>query len=415
MSNDDKVVIISNRKKLKNSVAYIDTNNGKILDTKNNLKLLLDLHFIKVRWNIMLRSREITIPSVRHFIDEKENADLAHIYHIATIKGMPNKNLDRHLDTIAWENAYHPIVECIENKPWDKIPRMDNFISTLKTKDPEFSYSIIRRWLISAIAACHTEKGFSAQGVLVLQGTQNIGKTRWVKSLDPLKCDAVKEGLLIDPSNKDSVITASQCWIAELGELDGNFRKTDIAPLKSFITNSVDIVRFPYNPRNTYLHRRSVFIATVNENNFLVDDTGNRRWWTIEVESIDFSQSFDMQQVWAEIYYLWKTENENTWLSDKEMIDLNKVNETHEILDPFEEKLLSMFDFYPGWQKKETLKMSATEVLEKLGWTKTTKSDLSRMSKIIMKYTGCKPRRTNSLRYHILPLLKIDFDLPDGF
>lgn len=413
-NNPDNIIVISQHKKLKNFVAYPDKIGKKILDTQTNLKCLLDMHFIKVRWNMMLRMREITIPGINHFVDEKENADLAHIYHLATISRMPNKTLDRHLDSLAWINAYHPIVECIENKPWDKVPRMDNFIATVKTKDQEFSYSIVRRWMISAIAACHTKTGFSAQGVLVLQGVQNLGKTRWVKALDPLNCGAVKEGLLVDPSNKDSVITASQCWIAELGELDGNFRKADIARLKSFITNSVDVVRSPYNARNSYLNRRSVFVATVNESNFLVDDTGNRRWWTIEVESIDFSQTLDMQQVWAEAFHLWKGENEITWLSEKEMVELNKVNEQHEIIDPFEEKFLTIFDFRPGWEKDTTLKMTTTEVLEKLGWDKPNKSDTCRMGRIIIKHTGKKPRKV-SLSYHTLPLLKIDFDLPDPF
>lgn len=410
-NSDNNVIVISQHKKLKNYVSYPDKIGKKILDTQNNLKCLLDLYFIKVRWNIMLRLREIIIPGVDHFVDEKENADLAHIYHLATISRMPNKNLDDHLDSIAWTNTYHPIVECIENKSWDGIPRLSAFIDCLNTKDQEFTHSIVRRWMISAIAAAHSKTGFSAQGVLVLQGNQNIGKTRWVKSLDPINCGAVQEALIIDPANKDSVITASKCWIAELGELDATFRKADVARLKSFITNSVDIVRSPFKPRNTNLHRRTVFVATVNDSNFLVDDTGNRRWWTIEVESIDSNQVFDIQQVWAEVYHIWKEENEITWLSDKELTKLNKVNEQHEIIDPFEEQLLSAFDFREGWEDGVTLRMTTTEVLAKLGWSKPNKSDLTRMGKIIIKHTGRKPKKV-SLSYHMLPALITNFSLP---
>lgn len=413
MHKDDKV-IPKNVKKLNRAIHYPNTNNGKILDTKNNLQLLLSLHNITVRWNMMLRCREIFIPNVSHFVDEKENADFAFIYHLATTNFMPRINLDRHLDSIAWENAYHPIVECIKNKPWDGLPRMDDFISSIKTKDNNYSNGIIKRWFISAIAACHTEKGFSAQGVLVLQGKQNMGKTRWVKSLDPIDCGAVKEGLLIDPSNKDSVITASQCWIAELGELDGNFRKADIARLKSYITNSVDIIRFPYMPRNSYLNRRSVFVATVNESNFLVDETGNRRWWTVEVESINLDHGLNIQQVWAEVYHVWKSQNEPTWLTESEMNKLTIVNEQHEQIDPFEEKFIETFDFRPGWEKQTTIKMTSTGVLEELGWSKPTKSDVSRMGKIIMKYTNRKPRKV-SANYHTLPTLKISDDIPPKF
>ncbi len=414
MHPDDKVVK-TNVKRLNATIKYPDLINGKPLDTQNNLKKLLELHNIVVKFNIMLRVREVTIPNIFHFEDEKENADLEYIYHISTISGMPNSRLDRHLSAIAWANAYHPIVESITQKPWDGIPRMNNFISSVKTKDQEYSHNIIRRWMISAIAAAHSKKGISSQGVLVFQGKQNLGKTKWVKSLDPLNCGAVKEGLLLDPSNKDSVITASQCWIGELGELDGTFRKSDIARIKSYITNSVDVIRSPYNARNSYFYRRTVFVATVNESNFLVDDTGNRRWWTVEVDSIDFDHKLDIQQVWAEVFHVWKSQNENTWLSDSEMNKLNEVNTEHELIDPFEEKFLSIFDFTEGWRNKVTMKITATDVLTKLGYDKPSKTDATRMGKIIIKHTNEKPKKIMSNRFHVLPLLKTDFKMPNNF
>ena len=388
---------------------YPDISGKTPLDTRNNLKFLLDLHNITVRWNIMLRRREISIPNVSHFVDEKENADLAHVYHLATINNMPNSRLDKHLDSLGWMNSYHPVRECILNNPWDKKSRLDKFIAAIKTKNEEFSYTIIRRWMFAAIAAAFSEKGFACQGVLVLQGDQYIGKTKWVKLLSPVGSEAVKEGLILDPNNKDSVITASQCWIGELGELDGTFRKSDIARIKSYITSDVDIVRLPYNARNSYLSRRTVFVATVNETKFLVDDTGNRRWWTIEVESIDFNHGLDIQQVWAEVFEIWKSENEHTWLSSDEMNALNKINEDHEQIDPFEEKVLELFNFEdPEWRKKPTLKMTTTQVLDKIGYNKPTRSDATRMGKILIKLTGIKPKKSGD-RFHILPLINTNF------
>jgi putative DNA primase/helicase len=407
----DKTVKVSNIAELKASIRYPDTEGKKILNTTQNLKMLLNLHKIVVRWNIMLRVREVFIPNVFHFVDEKENADLAYIYNLAILNGMPITRLDCHLDLIGWENSYHPIVQCILDKPWDGIPRLDNFIKTVKTKDDEFSYKMIKRWMLSAIGAAFSKHGFSNQGVLVLQGDQNLGKTRWVKSLDPLQCGAVKEGLIVDPSNKDSVITASQCWIAELGELDGTFSKADIARLKSFITSSVDVIRLPFAPRNSHLHRRTAYVGTVNNSKFLVDDTGNRRWWTIEVDAIYLEHGLDMQQVWAEVYDLWSKDNK-TWLSKEELIVLNEKNTEHEKIDPLEEKLLEMFDWSDGWQERVTIECSATQVLEKMGSRMPTQNETYRMGKIITKFTGVKCRRNGKKRLHRLPLYHCDFKEP---
>lgn len=414
----DKTVKVSNVKELKAPIRYPDTEGKKILNTTQNLKMLLNLHKIVVRWNIMLRVREVFIPNVFHFVDEKENADLAYIYNLAILNGMPITRLDCHLDLIGWENSYHPIVECIINKPWDKKPRLDDFIKTLKTKDDEFSYKMIKRWMLSAIGAAFSKHGFSNQGVLVLQGDQNLGKTRWVKSLDPIQCGAVKEGLIVDPSNKDSVITASQCWIAELGELDGTFSKADIARLKSFITSQVDVIRLPFAPRNSHLHRRTAYVGTVNNSKFLVDDTGNRRWWTIEVDSIDLMHGLDIQQVWAEVYDIWSKDNQ-TWLNSEEMIVLNEKNKEHEMIDPFEESLIEMFDWHPEWRNGVTLELTATQVLNKMGRKSPTRAETTRMGNIIIKFTGKKPKRITvektQRRVHFLPLLRGEFKSPPNF
>lgn len=387
-------------------INYPEIVDNRVLDTWRNLKQLLDAHKIQVRWNMMFRSREITIPEINHFFDEKENADLAYIYDLATNKKMPNARLDKHLDVIAWNNVYHPIASCITNKPWDKIPRLNQFIATIKATNHQLAKVLIKRWMMSAVAAVFSEKGFSNQGVLVLEGKQNIGKTRWVKSLDPILCGAVKEGLLLDPSNKDHVITASQCWIAELGELDGTLRKSDIAALKAYITNTVDILRFPYKEKNSHLARRTAFVATVNEKHFLNDTTGNRRWWTIEVESINLNHNLDMQQVWAEVYDFW-SKNNQTWLHTDEMDLLNETNNEHELIDPFEEKALSYFDWCDNWQNLSVQTLTTSQVLERLGYRSPSKNETTRMGGILVKLTGKPPKRSAQTRLHTLPMVRI--------
>jgi putative DNA primase/helicase len=377
---------------------YPETDGNKILDTRNNLKFLLDIHNITVRWNTMLRLREIFIPDINPFIDEQENASLYEVYQLATTSRMPNTKLDRHLDSLAWKNTYHPIVDCIEKNTWDKVPRLDKFISTLKTKDDNLSYKIIKRWMISAIAAAFSLKGFASQGALVLQGAQGIGKTTWVKSLDPINCGAIKEGLLLDPSDKDSIIKATSCWIGELAELDGIFRKSDLAPLKSYITNSLDILRYPYKPRDTYLARRSVYVATVNESQFLIDDTGNRRWWTIEVESIDFNHKLDMQQIWAEVYDLYKIGNQ-AFLTKEESNLVNDSNISHEKSDPLKEKLYSRYDFDVNGSRW----LSSTQVLEELGFTNPSRSDCTRMGNLLKIASNGQERLNRGYRQYKVP------------
>lgn len=381
----------------------LDSKNNKVpLNTYGNLEYMLNQLNIILRWNDMRRSREVLIPGFPLFRDDEENSALREITNLAEINGFPTSKIDDHLESIAIQHRYHPIVDCIKAKPWDGKSRVDDFISTIKSTNDSLSRILIRRWMISAIAAIFSDESISLQGVLVLQGKQNVGKTSWIKSLDPISCGAIREGAILDPANKDDVISVSRYWIVELGELDGTFRKSDIARLKAFITNPVDIVRAAYARKHSQLTRRTAFVATVNEPRFLVDDTGNRRWWTIPVESINLNHGLDIQQIWAEIYQLWLN-GEQQSLTIDELTFLNKANTDYEQIDPLEEKVIEHFNWRDNWQNYQTLSMTSSNVLHEIGYKTPTRTEATRMGKILTKLTGSKPHR----RYHILPVRKI--------
>ena len=146
--------------------------------------------------------------------------------------------------------------------------------------------------------------------------------------------------------------------------------------------------------------RRSVLAATVNESRFLVDVTGNRRWWTISItEPINTRHGLDMQQVWRAVYELWK-QGESPILLLNELEMLNGLNTEFEYLDPFELKLQEHFD--DDW--KNRIWMNATQVLDVIGYDKPNKSQTTQMGNILMK-KGYE-KGTGRLRYsYKMPVL----------
>lgn len=377
----------------------------KVLDTHVNLGWLLSHFDAQIRYNLMTRNREVVIPGHYIFQDDSENASLSHVTYLATLNEMPVTNIDTHLDKLAQQpgNAYHPIVESMRETPWDNVPRLEKFIATVKAKDQPLANKLIRTWMMAAMAAAHSAHGFINQGVLVLQGPQKVGKTSWVKALDPINCGCVKESAFLDPSNKDSVAQLASYWIAELGELETIFRKSEIGRLKSYITTEFDYLRLPYAKKPTRLARRSVYVATVNDTNFLSDDTGNRRWWTVEVEEIQFDHGLDMQQVWAEVCHYWQS-GEATDLDFATQSEVNISNEKHEKVDPLREKLLTSYD----WASTFTRWLTATAVLEELGFTKPNRADATRMGgllKNVVDVVHPKDRSTKVVRgYKLYPV-----------
>jgi predicted P-loop ATPase len=378
------------------------TDNLKPVNSTENLAFLLRHLSITARWNDMAHKREVVIPGFSAYEGDAENSILNRVIDIAGHNNLPTTRIDEQLTAIAQGNHYHPIVDSILGTPWDGIPRWGDFIAQIKTFNSEHAHSLIRRWMLSAIAAAFSERGFAQQGALVLEGPQGVGKTQWVKHLDPINCKAVKEGGLLDPTDKDTIIELASHWIVELGELDGSFRKSDTARIKSYLTSDCDRVRLPYARKTTVIPRRTAYVATVNESRYLTDLTGNRRWWTVSVDSIELNHGMDLQQVWAEAYYYWM-QGEKTWLDRKQIEELHDHNAQYEQLDPFEDLLLNHFDWSEGWETKpNTTKMTCAELLRAIGYATPTRADVTRISYLIMKHTKKKANR----RLHTLPSVR---------
>lgn len=370
----------------------------KVLDTHINLEWLLKHFNTEIKYNLMTRRREITIPN--HFISQEDydNEALSLVEYLSIINDMPINKINEHLNKIALKNAYHPIIECIKNNPWDGVKRIDSFLETIQSSNQELSNKILRVWMRAAIAAAYSIDGFASHGAVVIQGKQGIGKTGWIKALDPINCGAIKDGAILEPALKDCVIGLSQYWIIELGELDATYRRTDIARIKSFITMNFDSLRNPYARLENKRPRRSVYIGTVNNSDYLVDDTGNRRWWTIEATAINYQHNFDMKQVWAEIHNEW-INGESTYLVNDLQEEVNVNNSKFEQLDPLEEKLISFFE----WSSPLTKEMTVTAILTEMKWPVIDQKSANRLSKILTKLTKDKGRRTSMERLRIVP------------
>ncbi len=363
---------------------------GAPLNTVENLACMLDQYGITCRYNEVSKDVEVTIPDRRYSRDNAGNCSMAELISLCSRNRMPRSDLDGFVKLIADGHCFNPVRDWIESVPWDGRSRLADIGGTITSDiDPNLKLALIYRWMVSAVAAIYKPRGFSAHGVLVFTGEQGKGKTAWIKSLVPDELNAFLEGAMIDPANKDTVIQAVGHWIVELGELDATFRKADVARLKAFVTQTVDKVRQPYDRRASEYQRRTVFFASVNEDRYLVDDTGNRRWWTVPVQAVDYQHSIDVQQLWAEVLDHYH-KGAQWWLTPDEQEMLNEVNAEHESVDPVEEMLRKVFDWdRPGLGQD----MTASEALIAIGFDKPNRAASTHASKILQKMTGGKPRK----------------------
>lgn len=268
------------------------------------------------------------------------------------------QDITDYITRYATRHKYNPVLKAIKAVKWDGLDRVgqiyDIFKIPMDTIDDYYSRAFILKWLKQCVCGLFNDidNPFSLDIILVFQGKQGIGKTRFFEML-ALNSRFFGEGICLDPRDKDSIIQATSKWISELGEL-GSTMKKDIDSVKAFLTKSTDEYRAPYGKASLHYPRITSFVGTVNDTEFLIDQTGNRRFVTIPLPSdliIDYNtqiKPFDALQLWAQIYNIVKDEDKSSCfrLTESEKQYLEKRNSTFvkpmkgecEVLDILEEQ-----------------------------------------------------------------------------
>jgi putative DNA primase/helicase len=201
------------------------------------------------------------------------------------------------------------------------------------------------------------------------------------------------------------VFQALSNFIVELGEVDATLRKADLAQLKAFMTKDQDVLRRPYAKKESSYARRTIFCASVNESAFLKDPTGNRRFWTIACDVINFNHDIDMQQLWAEFAEMYRA-GEAWYLEASEMVALNDGNEEFMEIDPVEERILSSYE----WESERQLSRNATQICQEIGIHEPKRADANSVCRVLKKMGIVRLPRTKLGIFYKMPRQKTAFE-----
>lgn len=273
--------------------------------------------------------------------------------------GVKNKSLI--LDVLlaeAWANRYDPLRDFLNSLEWDGTDYIEMLGGWFLCKNEPIRLadgtlkSVIsvwlRRWLIGAV-------GKALDGIqnpmLVLAGTQGIGKSEFARWLcSPLSDYFVSSPIV--PDNTDHLRWLAGNFIWEVAELGSTTRKADIEGLKAFLTRPECTYRVPYAKNEVHRPARASFIGTINLDNagFLMDATGNRRFLSAELVSIQweaYTQNIDPLQLWAQAAYLYR-QDPNSWkLTIDEEKSRDVINEEYGAEDPILDAIEALYDVVP--------------------------------------------------------------------
>lgn len=283
--------------------------------------------------------------------DEKASSDFAILrakdvntfYINAQMKGIScSQNSLKALVDSDYAKPFNPFTHYFFSLPtWNgKTDYIAQLAQRVKTTDPAFFIDSLRHWLVGMVA-CAIDDKVQNQQLLLLHGGQGSGKSTFIRKLLPPELDTYYRCGMIIPENKDHLLQLSSSLIIDLDEFD-TLPSWQMQSLKRLIVQGVVTERKVFDLQMNNFIRRASFIASTNDQHFLVDILENRRYLINTILSIDNSGPVNHQGIYAQALALYR-QGYRYWYEKEEVTFLNKRNESFRQKDPVEENLFFYF------------------------------------------------------------------------
>jgi predicted P-loop ATPase len=274
---------------------------------------------------------------------------------------------------VAHEHPYDPVTLYLEHVAATVEPcYIESLVTTyLRPEDqaggaPTIYDHMLRCTLIGAVRRAF-EPGCKHDTTCILSGDQGARKSSfWSVLGGPFFSDS-----LGDLSSKDDLLKLHRSWIMEWAELDHITGRKAAGQIKAFLTTQSDLFRAPYGKAVEANPRRGIVVGSTNRTEgFLVDDTGNRRFWVIpttrhEANPIDTGGlAAERDAIWSAAVHAYRAGAPN-YLPLELSLEVNRQNETYLVSNPWREPIESWLRAPANAARVITSELLLTEAIQK--------------------------------------------------
>lgn len=207
-------------------------------------------------------------------------------------------------------HSFDRAVNFIRKEEWDKTPRLDSWLSKAYGAPEDEYHKAVGANFFKGMAKRIIQPGCKFDTVIILEGKQGCGKST---SLSIIGGDWHLETTLRADS-KDFFMQFRGKLIVEFSEGE-TMSRTETKNMKAMISTQTDTYRAPYGRTMKDVPRRCVFAMSTNQDEYLKDESGNRRFFPVEVKQmvdVDWLRA-NRQQLFAEALYRVETMKESVY------------------------------------------------------------------------------------------------------
>lgn len=288
--------------------------------------------------------------------DITEEVDLMLGEYLTSRYGLPSMNrafLKEAITTVGYSRRFHPIREYLKAVVWDQKSRIDKWLvhalgespDTLSAPMLEYLQLVGRYWLLGMVNRVMVP-GCKFDYCPVLEGVGGLRKSTLVEILAGSK--HFSDTPFQVGKGKEAQEQVQGLWVYEIAELM-HFSKTEVGAIKAFISSKVDRFRAAYAATVAAHARQCVLVGSTNENSYLRDRTGNRRFWPIPVKhqiNTDWVAKY-RDQVFAEAFTLFGQGVPYTPTADQERRLFAPMQASRLMETPVESELLHLLTRSP--------------------------------------------------------------------
>lgn len=227
------------------------------------------------------------------------------------------------------EHEIDSAADWVRSIRWDGEERLDKWLHfAFGTPDDVYYAKVGSNWIKGMVNRI-VNPGCKFDYVMVLEGAQGTRKSSSLAALGGNWHFETSEGI----DNKDFFQQFEGKSIVEFSEGE-TLSRTEVKRMKAIITTQVDRYRPSYGRFSMDFPRRCVFAMTTNAEEYLKDETGNRRWLPVKV----YKQEADVQwildnreQMFAEALHRLVELKETTWeFPVDEMLEAQNQRKIHD-------------------------------------------------------------------------------------